>query len=106
VTESIIVTPNILTETSNLIGQIGEPDRARVFEVFKALINGRGFTEFFVKSDHAAAEKNFVRLGLTDAAILSILDDAHTLLTDDLQLYLSASKQGLNADNFNHYRQM
>jgi hypothetical protein len=106
VTESIVVTPNILAETSNLIGQIGDPDRGRIFMVFRNLIHGHGVHEFFVKSDRAAAETNFIRLGLTDAAILSILDDTHTLLTDDLQLYLSAAKQGLNADNFNHYRQM
>jgi hypothetical protein len=106
VTEAIVVTPNILTETSNLIGQIGEPDQSQIFYVFKKLISGQGLHEFFISSDRAAAESNFVRLGLTDAAILAILDDAHTLLTDDVQLYLSASKQGLNADNFNHYRLM
>ena len=35
----LLATPHILTETSNLLGQIGEPDRRRVLAAFAAIIN-------------------------------------------------------------------
>ncbi len=44
------------------------------------------------------------RLGLTDCAILDLLDDETTLLTTDVMLYLEASAVNLFVKNFSHLR--
>ena len=36
--QQVLVTPNTLTETSNLLGQHGEPQRSRFFDTFRSLI--------------------------------------------------------------------
>lgn len=102
--QRIVVTPNTLTEVSNLLGQIGEPARSRLFETFAGWI--RLSDERTVPSAAVSANKVFVRLGLTDAVVLEVLDRDHeiALLTADLDLYLAALRAGRRAENFNHIR--
>lgn len=104
--DSIILTPNTLTETSNLIGYIVNPARAEIYTVFRALLETPGNEERFVESKVAMTRTEFVRLGLTDAALLHMATESHTLLTADLDLYLAAVSQGLKAENFNHLRKL
>jgi hypothetical protein len=99
---NIIVTPNTLTETSNLVGQIAEPARTQIFQRFRLILNA--FEERYVESSRAAEQNEFVRLGLADAAQLDLAGESHTLLTVDLDLYLAAIGRGFKAENFNHYR--
>ena len=95
------ITPNVLTEASNLLGQHGEPEVSLIFRTFRALI--KEAEEFFVKSETAAENKHFVRLGLTDAALLEVVSKSNPLITADLDLYLAASaKDGQAAFNFFH----
>ena len=107
---SIIVTPNTLTETSNLAGYIDDPARTKIYEVFRALVeapeNQECFQECFIESRVAVARTEFVRLGLTDSVLLHIAAEAGTLLTADVGLYLAALYKGLKAENFNHYRNL
>jgi hypothetical protein len=98
----IIVTPNTLTETSNLVQLISEPARAHIAETFRALIGK--FEERYVTSIRAAEQPEFARLWLTDCALLDELANSHMLLTADLDLYLTAANRGYNAVNFNHLR--
>jgi hypothetical protein len=100
---SIIVTPNILTETSNLLRLIPEPARARISETFRKFIDAS--EEHYIESSEAAKQREFIRLGLTDSGILTKLTDTDVLLTADLDLYVSALRRGWNAVNFNHLRQ-
>jgi hypothetical protein len=101
--ESIITTPNVLTETSNLLAQIEEPVRSEIFNTFSK--NIKMIEEIYIDSKIASQQKEFTRLGLTDAALLVVLrDSASTLITTDLGLYLAASDRGLKVINFNHYR--
>jgi predicted nucleic acid-binding protein len=102
----IILTPNTLTETSNLAGYIAEPARTEIFYILFALIKAAETEERFIESEAAAAWPEFVRLGLTDSALLQLAGDSHTLLTADVNLYLAALHRGLNAENFNHYRNL
>lgn len=102
----IILTPNTLTETSNLAGYIAEPARTEIFYIFSALIKAAETEERFIESAAAAARPEFVRLGLTDSALLQLAGDSHTLLTADVDLYLAALHRGLNAENFNHHRNL
>jgi hypothetical protein len=100
---ALLVTPNTLTETSNLVSQIAEPARTKIAETFRNFV--RITRERYVESTRAVEHSGFPRLWLTDSAILTELDDKHVLLTADLDLYLAALQQGRNAVNFNHLRE-
>lgn len=99
----VLVTPNILTEASNLLSQHGEPERSRFFQTLGMLI---GETEEVIVASRKAAESDqFVRLGLTDAALLEVVSRSNPLITVDLDLYLAAiSKESEAAFNFRHYQ--
>ena len=68
--DQILVTPNTLTEASNLLAQHGEPERSRFFEVLRILIEEH--EEIVVASRDASRNAEFERLGLTDAALLEV----------------------------------
>ena len=97
------VTPNTLTEASNLLGQHGEPQRSRLLLKLRALIERS--PETVVASEDAARRDEFPRLGLADAALLEIVSADAPLLTVDLDLYIAALASGEEAAiNFNHWR--
>ena len=99
----ILVTPNTLTEASNLLAQHGEPERSRFFEVLRILIEEH--EEIVVTSRAASRNNAFKRLGLTDAALLEVISNSNPLITVDLDLYLAAtSKESESAFNFRHYQ--
>jgi hypothetical protein len=100
----VIVTPNTLTETSNLAGYIAEPARAHIYELLRVLVEAAETEEQYIESKVATARTEFVRLGLTDSALLQLATESHILLTVDLDLYLAALKQGLKAENFTYHR--
>ena len=102
----IIVTPNVLTETSNLAAQIGDPARTRIFQVLRAAIGSGKTTECYLDSRVAAARPEFLRLGLTDCGLLEIGAPGDLLLTADVQLWRAALANGKNAQTFNHVRNM
>jgi predicted nucleic acid-binding protein len=96
----IALTPGTLTEASNLLRQIREPDRHRVTMVLGDFI--RSEDEIYIPSRDASREVMFGRLGLTDAALLILARNNAALLSADNDLYLAASKEGINAINFAH----
>jgi hypothetical protein len=99
----VVVTPNVLTESSNfLLSYIDEPARTRIMEKFQQLI--AGLEEDYVPSERAAERPEFVRLGLADAVLLDAGDESRTLLTADFPLYEAALRSGRLAVNFNHVR--
>ncbi len=99
--DRVFVTPNTLTETSNLLGQHRDPERARFFRRLRFIIEQS--EEIVVASRTAAANNSFPRLGLTDAALLESITADTPLLTVDLGLYLAALDKGPNtAVNFTH----
>lgn len=101
----LLLTPNTLSETSNLIDHIAEPARARIYAVFKAMLSRPEFEERYEPSRQVAGQAELPRLGLTDCALLSLCVDRRTpLLTADLQLYLAALRRGGEVVNFNHLR--
>ena len=96
-----LVTPNTLTEASNLLGQHGDPERSRMFGMLRFLIEDA--EEIVIASVDAARNNAFERLGLTDAALLEVVSDATPLVTVDLDLYLAAARRAPNAAlNFRH----
>jgi len=98
----VVVTPNALTEASNLLGYSSDPIKSQLFESLKALVGS--VREEYIESRLACDRGEFVRLGLSDAALLSTSMDDCTLVTSDLDLYLAALASGREAINFNHLR--
>ena len=103
--DRIFVTPNTLTETSNLLGLHGEPERARFFDRLRFFIQET--EEVVVASIEASSDSAFSRLGLTDAALLQVATEETPLVTVDLDLYLAALQKGEDAAvNFTHLRNL
>ena len=103
--EQVFVTPNTLTETSNLLAQHGEPVRSRFFDQLRFTIEES--REIQVVSEVASQNREFRRLGLTDAALLEVATIETPLLTVDLDLYLAALTKDQNtAVNFRHIQNM
>ncbi|AAQ60210.1 PIN domain-containing protein [Chromobacterium violaceum] len=99
---SVLVTPNTLTETSNLAAYIGEPARSKVFAVLKNLITSTA--ECYIPSNTVTDRQEFIRLGLTDSLLIEACSEDITLITTDLNLYLAAQSAGSSAINFNQIR--
>ena len=92
------VTPHILTETSNLLAQTGEPDRGSLMDSLAALMRApRSIEELNLPSHHAAARREFARLGLTDTALLVEHETEYTLLTADQRLFVACAAAGRKA---------
>lgn len=102
--KTVLVTPNTLTETSNLAMQIPNPARTHIASVLRDVIHMAA--ELYVPSKTASARQEFVRLGMTDSALLEALTTDVALLTVDLDLYVAALKNHRNSINFNHLREV
>ena len=103
--DQLFVTPNTLTETSNLVSQHGEPERSLLMRRLRFLIHGS--QEVVVASTQASSNARFERFGLTDAVLLETVKADTPLLTVDLALYLVAIESGEErAINFNPYRNL
>ena len=101
----ILVTPNTLTEASNLLAQHGEPQRSRFLEALRILIEEN--EEIVVASKTASQNSEFTRLGLTDAGLLEVISESSPLITVDFALYLAATKrESGSAYNFRHYQSL
>lgn len=99
----VLVTPSLLTEVSNIVGQLSDPVRAAVRVGVAALVPS--WTEDYARSEVVTRDPFFVRFGLTDAAIRIAAGVKAMVITDDLPLYLALNKDGVSAENFNHLRE-
>ncbi len=103
--DRLFVTPNTLTETSNLLSQHGEPERSLLMRRLQFLIHES--KEVVVASADASSNVKFEELGLTDAALLEVITTDIPLLTVDFSLYLAAIETGEErAINFTPYRNL
>ena len=102
--ERVLVTPNTLTEASNLLGQHREPERSSLLTTLRVLIGESH--ELVVASAEAAEHPFFPRLGLTDAGLLRLVSRDTPLVTVDLDLYLAASKADPSSVvNYRHHQE-
>ncbi|HEX6746840.1 MAG TPA: PIN domain-containing protein [Longimicrobium sp.] len=99
----LVVTPNVLTEASNLAGQLAEPLRSEVFTSLAVLATQTA--ERYFPSRDAVREVDFVRLGLADISVLLAARERVMVLTDDLQLYLRLAALNLHVVNYHHLRE-
>ena len=98
----VLLTPNTLTETSNLIRYIEEPAKTEIINQYNQLVANA--EEQYIESKIATQESIYRPLGIADTVLLQLLDDENTLITTDLELYLSALSNHKEAFNFNHLR--
>lgn len=95
---SIVTTPNILTEVSNLSAQLP----TQYFERFRLQIEV--LNEAYVPSATASSETYFARCGLTDAGMMALAKDRFLVLTDDFRLSGLLVGMGVDCIKFNHIR--
>jgi len=93
----LVCTAHVLTETSNLLRQVADPMRSEIMATFKRFIDSAD--EQRVQSARAAGQPSFVRLGLTDAAILSLDPAEVQVLTVDHDLHIASLEKGFDARN-------
>lgn len=99
----VITTPNILSETSNLLRQCDEKHAVLLLSTLGWFIGKT--SEQYVPTIKVVGMDCMPRLGITDSTILQLLDDTTTLLTVDFMLYREALARGRAATNFNHLRE-
>ena len=88
----VYATPNTFSEASNLVRLHGEPQRELLTATLGRLINA--YHEVVVHSKEAANAHAFLQLGLTDAALLTVISERTPLVTDDWDLYEHAMRDG------------
>ena len=100
--QTIVTTPNILTEVNSLANQLGEPERSQCFSIFSEIISN--MNESYIESRTITKTKNFAKFGLTDCGILNLARGKYLVLTDDLKIANYLQKVGIDAINFNNIR--
>jgi hypothetical protein len=97
----VVCTSHILTEASNLLRQTGEPMRSEIMRTYGAFIQSAEEPAILAKA--ATRLPSFIRLGLTDAALLSLDPRAVRLLTVDHDLHIACSERGFEVVNLTPY---
>ena len=97
----LICTAHVLAEASNLLRQIADPMRSEIMATFKRFIDSAD--ERHVQGSRAAEQPSFIRLGLTDAAILSLDPIEVEILTVDHGLHIASLDKGFDARNLTAY---
>jgi hypothetical protein len=98
----LVFSPYVLGETSNLVRQAANPLKTQLAIVLRRMILRAD--EIQVSCTKIVNDSRYVDLGMTDAALLSVLD-AHpklALVTADAKLYLAALARGHSTLNFAH----
>ena len=99
---NVMITPNIATETSNLIGTLSGDYLCKARRILSSVL--MAWEERYISSAKACEEREYTRLGLTDAAILATAKGDAEVLTDDFDLYLCLYRKKIPVKNFNHLR--
>lgn len=100
--DKVLTTPHILTEVSNLGGQLGSDFKKAFFAVYAKSL--QKLEEVFRASIEIVATDLFSNLGLTDAAIGLVCSDAMIVLTDDSVLAQTLATKGIRALPFDILR--
>ena len=98
----VLVTPNTLTETSNLLKQ---PRDKQAIDRLRMLIEVS--EEIVIASATAARNRAFTWLGLADTALLEVVSAKRPLITVDLELFRAAFTKGEeSAFNFTYLQNL
>jgi len=99
---SIVTTPNILTEVNSLANQLAGNDKNECLEVFARLVDN--LTEIYLKSDRIVKLDQFSKYGLTDSGIIDLVAGQYLVLTDDFKLANYLKSKSIDVLNFNNLR--
>jgi hypothetical protein len=100
----VLTTPNILTEVSNLAGQLTDKSKSDYFRIFAKEI--QTFDERYFRSAEITNQPGFMKFGLTDIAISLIAQEKCLVLTVDAPLCQYLQSKKIEVLNFNHIRQL
>ena len=99
----LVLLTHSLAEVSNMLGQgVRAPLHGLLFLRLREIISN--CSEIAVPSQTAADHEAYLRLGLTDAAWLCLLDKGAALLTDDQELFHAALGNNCEAILFDSLR--
>lgn len=98
----LYVTPNIITEVSNLAGALSGELKRQCFQALGESV--RAAEELVVRSRDAADNDMFIGFGVTDAVIDICAGEPPLILTIDFPLAQTLAARGRPVVNFNHLR--
>ena len=87
--DRVLVTPNTLTEASNLLLPSRDP---RLASLLRRLVEDA--EDLAVDSETAVRNAAFPRLGLADAVLMEVVSEDTPLITVDVELYRAAIAKG------------
>jgi hypothetical protein len=98
----VLTTPYVLTEVSNLAGQLGSHLKPEFFALFAACL---GLLEELQQSSKDLSQTpEFIKFGLTDTALIALARENILVLTAEFPLANFLQSQNLAVINFNHLR--
>jgi len=100
----VITTPHILTEMSNLGGQLGSDFLKAFFSVYAKMV--QKLTEITHSSSEVVQSDLLISFGLTDAAIGLVCSSSVAVLTDDNTLASVLAARGAQVMTFDVLRVM
>jgi len=100
--KEVVTTPSILTEVSNLLGQLPDSSKYSFYQHFADALSD--LHEHYTPSQQLGNEKAFPKFGLTDTAVLRAASGKYLVLTDDFRLTQYLLSQNITVINFNQLR--
>lgn len=94
----LTTTPNILTEVSNLGGQLSGNAKNEFFSFLSKFI--QRITEKYIPSSEISKDAFFIQFGITDRGIFELATTEYLVITDDFRL----AARCVNGINYNHLR--
>lgn len=101
--KKIIVTPNILTEVSNLVNRVDIKRKKILWEYLHKIITEQA-VEIYVNSESVLNVEHSFKFGLTDIGISMINEKDTLVLTADFDLWGLLQSKNIDTLNFNHVR--
>ena len=89
----LVVTPNVLTEVSNLLGDFKGRERPLVFDGFVATLSQ--IQERYVPSEEIGREPGIADFGLIDLGLFNLAKAGHLLVTADARLAARVQADGI-----------
>ena len=98
----IMMTPNVLTEASNLLESYNYAGNRIGLKALSKILNSTG--EVYIKSSELVLQSSYIQFGLADSSIHDLCRKGVVAVTVDLPLYGYLANKSLNVINFNHLR--